>query len=154
MNSLDEVRVAGEGLKRGRLIASEECRDIVLLHIQIWEVEPGQGVFQVTPDALNRVQLGAIGWQEHEAHVRRQGEPLRRVGATVVQQSEIQAVREGLREAIDEELEHLGVQIGQLQEEAVPRRWQPFGLGIFAPGEHRFYLQPARSWLAPRPPSV
>ena len=43
------------------------------------------------------------------------------MGPTVVQEQEIQAIREGLCEGIDEELKHLGVQIGQLQEEPVTR---------------------------------
>jgi hypothetical protein len=37
--------------------------------------------------------------------------------AAVVQEQEIQAVREGRREGVDEQLKALGVQIGQFQEE-------------------------------------
>jgi hypothetical protein len=40
---------------------------------------------------------------------------------TVVQEQKIQALREGLRKGLDEELEALGVQIRQLQEEAIAR---------------------------------
>jgi hypothetical protein len=95
---------------------------MLLVSIQSRELEPRQGVFEVPPDPFNGAQLRAVGGQEHQAHVLREGEPLSRMGPTIVQQQEIQAVGESLREAIDEELEHLGVQIGQLQEEAVPRR--------------------------------
>lgn len=86
MNSLDEVRGAGEGLERGRLIPPEERRDVGLLHIQSRQLEPGQRVFQVAPAPRNRMQLGAIGRQAHEADVFRNGEPLGCVGATIVQQ--------------------------------------------------------------------
>jgi hypothetical protein len=43
--------------------------------------------------------------------------------STIVQQEDIQAVGKGLREGLDEELEHLGVQIGQLQKEPVSCGW-------------------------------
>jgi hypothetical protein len=42
INSLDEVRVAGEGLECGRPIASEEMGEVVLWHIQIGKLEPRQ----------------------------------------------------------------------------------------------------------------
>jgi hypothetical protein len=121
MNSLDEVRVAGEGLERGCLTPAEEGRDVVLLHSQIRALEPGQRLLQVAPDPLKRIQLGAVGRQEHEAHVGRDGEPLGRVGRTIVQPQEIETVRERLREQVDQNLAVLGVPIRQLQEEALAR---------------------------------
>ena len=42
--------------------------------------------------------------------------------ATVVQEQEIQAVGEGLREGVDKELETLRVEIGQFEEEPLTRR--------------------------------
>jgi hypothetical protein len=121
MNGLDEVRVSGEGLERSCFIPSEERREIVLLPIRRRQLEPGECVFQVAPDPLNRVQLRTIGRQEHEAHVVREAQVLGCMRPTVVQEQEMQAIREGLREGVDEELEHLGVQIGQFQEEPVTR---------------------------------
>jgi hypothetical protein len=44
------------------------------------------------------------------------------VPPTIVQHEDVEAIREGLREGIDEELEHLGVQIWQLQEATCTRR--------------------------------
>jgi hypothetical protein len=44
------------------------------------------------------------------------------MGATVVQEQEIQAVREGLGNGIDEELKALGVQRRQIEEEASTHR--------------------------------
>jgi hypothetical protein len=95
---------------------------MVVLPSQSRELEPGQGAFEIPPDPFNGAQLRAVGGQAHQAHVLRAGEPLSRMGPPVVQRQAMQAVREGLREAIDEELEHLGVPRGQRQEEAVPRR--------------------------------
>jgi hypothetical protein len=121
MNRLDEVRIAGEGLERDRLLPSEERRDRVLLHIQRWKLAPGQRVFPVAPDPLNGVQLRAIGRQEYEADVFRDGELRGRVGAPMLQQQEIQAVRTGLRAPVDENLAIRRVEIRQFQEEAVAR---------------------------------
>ena len=121
MNSLHEIRIAREGLKSGSFIALEEAGQIILLGIEISELQPGHVVLQVAPDPLDRVQLGAIRGQKEQADVLRQGELGGGVRPTVVQQEDIEAVGEGLREGIDEELEHLGIQIGQLEKEPVAR---------------------------------
>ena len=120
MNGLHEVGITREGLKGGRLIGLEELAEVILLGIEIGELLPGHVIFQVAPDPLNRVQLRAIRWQEEQMYVFRQGEPLGCMCPTVVQQEDIQAVGKGLREGINEELKHCGVQIGQLQKEPVP----------------------------------
>jgi hypothetical protein len=122
MNGLDEIRVAGEGLQRGRLVLPEKMGDIVLLHLQRGKLEPRERVFEVSPDPLYWVQLWTIGWQEYEAHVGREGEPLGGMGPAVIQEQEIEAVREGLGEGVQEDLEALCVEIRQLQEEPVARR--------------------------------
>ena len=117
MNGLYEVRVTRERLEGRRFISLEEVVKVILLGIEIGELLPGHLILQVTPDPLNGVQCRAIGRQEHQAHVRREDEPLGRMGPAVVQQEDIQGIGEDLREGVDEELEHLGVQIGQLQKE-------------------------------------
>jgi hypothetical protein len=92
-----------------------------LLPIQMRELEPDERIFEATPDPLNRVQLGTRGRQEYQAYVFRQGEPLGCRRPAVIPEQEMQAVAEGLREGVDEELKHLGIQIGQFQEEPVTR---------------------------------
>jgi hypothetical protein len=119
MNGLDERGVARERLQRGGLIPLEERREIVLWHLQSGKLEPGQRVFDVAPDALNRVQLWAIRRQEYQAYVLRQREPLGRMGPTVVQEQEIEAVGKGLCEGVNEELTQLRIQIRQFQEAPV-----------------------------------
>jgi hypothetical protein len=119
MDGLDEIGVAREGLQRGGLILTEERRDRVLLHVQIEEVEPRECVFEVSPDALNRVQLGTVGRQEDQAHVGWEREPMGGMRATIVQHQEIEAVRKSRREGIDEDLESFRVQIWQFEEEPV-----------------------------------
>jgi hypothetical protein len=96
MNSLHEVGIAAEGLQRGRLIGLEEGGNILVWRIQMCEVEPGQRILEVSPDPLHGVQVRAIRWQEGQAHVRWEEELLGRMGAAVVQQQEMQAVRERL----------------------------------------------------------
>lgn len=84
MNGLDEIRVTGEGLQRGRLLPPEKMGDVVLLPLQSGKLAPRQRIFQVAPDPFNGVQLWAIGRPAHEVHVGREGEPLGRMGPTVV----------------------------------------------------------------------
>lgn len=122
MNGLDEISVARESLQCGRLIPPEESSDVVLLRLQIGKVQPRQGILEVAPDPFNGVELWAIRWQEHEVHVIGQGEPLGRMCPTIVQKEDIQAVSEGLSEGIEEELEHVRIEIRQFQEEARARR--------------------------------
>jgi hypothetical protein len=122
MNGLDGIGVVCERLERGGLIPLAERHEIVLLHIQVGELEPRQGIFEVAPDPFNRVQLWTVGRQGHQAYVGRKGESLGRMGSTVVQEQEVEAVRESLGEGIHEELEALGIQIRQFQEEPLTRR--------------------------------
>jgi hypothetical protein len=121
MDGLDEICVTGEGSQRGCRIGPEKMGNVVLLPIQSGKLEPRQRVFEVSPDPLNRVQLWAIGRQEHEAHVGQEDEPRGRVGPAVVQKPEIQAVREGFGEGIQEDLAALRVELRQLQEEPIAR---------------------------------
>ena len=88
---------------------------------EIGELQPGHVVLQVAPDLVDGVQLGALRWQNEQTDVLRQGELGGGVRPTVVYHEDIEAVREGLREGIDEELEHRGVQIRPLEEEPVAR---------------------------------
>jgi hypothetical protein len=122
MNGLNQVGVVREGVQRRRLVGPQEHGHIVLVCIPRWEMEPRERVFEVAPDAFNGVQLGTVRGQEHQADVCREDEPLGGMRATVVQEQEIQAIREGLCKGVDEELKALGVQVRQLQEEASTRR--------------------------------
>ncbi len=122
MDRLDEIGVAREGLQRGGLIPPKERRQIVLLRVQSGEVEPRERVFQVTPDPLDGVQLGAVRRQGYQAHVGWGRKPLGGMRATIIQQQEIEAVRKGRREGLDEELEAFGVQTGQFEKEPVACR--------------------------------
>jgi hypothetical protein len=122
MDCLHEIWIAREGLQGGRFVIPEEEAQIILLGIEMNEWQPGQAVLQVAPDPLDRVQLGAIWGQEEQTDVLREGELGGGVRPTVVEQENVEAVRKGLGEGIDEELEHLGIQRRPLQEEPSARR--------------------------------
>jgi hypothetical protein len=122
MDSLHEIRIACEGLKSGSFIALEEGQ-IILLGIELGELQPGHVGLQVVPASLDRVQLVAIRGQEEQTDVLRGGELGGGGRPTVVQHEDLEAVGEGVREGVDEELEHLGVQIRRLEAEPVTRRW-------------------------------
>gem|GEM_PF-1574388 len=123
MDSLHEIKIACEGLKSGSFIALEEEGQIILLGIELGELQPGHVGLQVVPAPLDRIQLGAIRGQEEQTDVLREGELGGGGHPTVVQYEDLEAVGEGVRERVDEELEHLGVQIRRLEAEPVTRRW-------------------------------
>jgi hypothetical protein len=122
MNGLHQIGVVREGLQPSRLIGPEARGEIVLLSLARGELEPSERVFEGAPEPFKGVQLGAIRRQEHAAHVFRPGELLGRRRPTVIQEQAIQAVRESLREQVDEELEHGGMQRGELQAEPLAGR--------------------------------
>ena len=121
MDRLDEIGVAREGVQRSGLIRPEERRKIILLHVYSGELEPRHSVFKVVPDPLNGVEL-AVRRQGYQAHVGWEREPLGGMGATIVHHQEIEAVRKGCREGIDEDLEAFGVQLGQFEKEPIACR--------------------------------
>jgi hypothetical protein len=121
MHSLHAVGLAAEGWPRGRLIGLAEVAEGIRLGMAIGAWPPGHGVLQVTPDPRHRGQCRAIGRQGHQAHGRRADARLGRRGPTGVQQEEMQAVGKGLGEGVYEQLKHVGIQRGELQEEALAR---------------------------------
>jgi hypothetical protein len=92
-----------------------------LLRLQIRKLEPRQRVFEVAPDGLNRVQLGAIGRQPDRPGVGGPAEPLGRVGAAVIQEQEVQAIGVCLGQRLEKDLEHLGIEIGEFEKAALAR---------------------------------
>jgi hypothetical protein len=134
MNGVDEIGIARESLQGGCLVASEELGDVVLWRIQIGEVEPRQRIFAVAPDSLKGVQLGTVGGQEHETYVRGEHEPLSRMRTAIVEEEEIQAVRESRREGVDEDLEAFRVQRGPFEAEPLAGGGSSRGRSGFRPG--------------------
>ena len=91
--------------------------DSVLLGLQVRELLPGEVVFQVTPDPLNRIQLWTVGRQPHAPHMLRPAKALGGVRAAVIQEQDVQAVGECLAEGVKKELKGICVQIRELQKE-------------------------------------
>jgi hypothetical protein len=92
---------------------------VILLRIQMGKLPPRQHVFEVAPNALDRVQLGTIGRQPDRADIRRQNEPLGRVGTAVIQEQDVQAIGVRLGKGVEEDLEHLGMEVGEFEKEAL-----------------------------------
>jgi hypothetical protein len=122
MDSLHERRIACAGLKGGRFIAPQEGGQIILWGLEGGALPPGPVVLQVAPDPRDRVQLGAIWGQEEQTHILRAGKLGGGVRPTMVHHEDLEAVGERVREGVDAELAHLGVQIGPRAEAPVTRR--------------------------------
>ena len=106
-------------MQRRGLLGLKQVADVILLRIQSGKLEPCQHVFEVAPHALDRVQLGTIGRQPDRADIRRPHEPLGRVGPAVIQEQDVQAIGGGLGKGVEEDLEHLGIEGGQFEKEAL-----------------------------------
>jgi hypothetical protein len=120
MNRVHQVSIASERVEGRHIRGLQQVAHLDLLGLQIPELLPSEVVFQVAPPPLDRVQLRTVGREEHEAHVGWEGEPLGRMGPTVVHEQEVQAVGKSPGEGIHPELEGAGIQRGPLQKEAFP----------------------------------
>jgi hypothetical protein len=85
-------------------------------------VQPREVVFQVAPQALDRVQLWTLWWQPGVPHIVRPLKPLGGMCAAVISEQDVEAVGKCVGERIDEDLEGVGIQVRELQEETRPRR--------------------------------
>jgi hypothetical protein len=155
IHCLHQVGVTGERLSCESVIGLQQLADVVLLCLHTHELLPCQVVFQIAPQTLNRVQLRTVGRSEDEAHVRGPHEPLRSMEATVVQEQEVQAVGEGLREGVHEEWETLRIEIGEFEKESLPRRGRhgPIDIEPFKDVLHRadgLYTEGGEAAAAPR----
>jgi hypothetical protein len=90
-----------------------------LLRIEIGEVEPSEVVFQVVPQALDRVQLLTIARKPDVPHIFCPLKPLGSGCAAVIQEQDVEAVGKRLGERVYKDLEGVGIERGQLQEEAL-----------------------------------
>jgi hypothetical protein len=122
INCIYQVGVTGERWQRGSIVGPSQLADVVLLRVHTEELLPCEVVFQVTPHPLDRVQLWTVGWYEHEAHGRGEGEPLCGMRPPVVQEQEVPAVWDSFRQGVDEELAALGVAIRQFEDAPLARR--------------------------------
>ncbi len=121
INRLNEVRVAGEGFERGRIIGPYQAAYILLLCIAVGEQLPSQIVLQVAPDPLHRVQLRTIGWEPQRADILWPLDAVGGVRPAVIQEQDVEAVRKCLGECVHKDLEGVGIQIRQFQKEALAR---------------------------------
>jgi hypothetical protein len=119
MNGFRQICIASKCRQGGRVIGLQQVPDIELWRLKIEALLPGHIVLQVPPDPLNRVPFGTIRREPYGPDILGPLNPLGGVGSAVIQQQDVQAVRKGLGERLDEELKALRVQLGQLQEKAL-----------------------------------
>ena len=97
----------------------EPCADVILLRIQTGQLAPRQHVFEVAPNALDRVQLGTRGRQPDGADICRPNEPLGCMGPAVIQAQDVQAIGGRLGKGVEDDLAHLGIEGGEFENEAL-----------------------------------
>src|ERR671918_426474 len=82
------------------------------------EVQPSEVVFQVAPQALDRIQLWTIGRKPDVPHIFWPLKPLGGMRAAVIQEQDVETVGKRVSERVDKDLEGVGIEIGQRQTEA------------------------------------
>jgi hypothetical protein len=111
MNGLDQSGIPGEGLECGSIRGLEPVTALIQLRGQVGELLPGRLIRQRPPDPLDRVECRTVGWPPHTVAILRPAEPLRGVGAAVLQEQKIAAIRTRLGTHIEEALKHLRIHI-------------------------------------------
>ena len=83
-------------------------------------IEDIDAPLEVLPEALDRVQLGAIGWQPHQDNVVRYLDALRHMRWGLIQQNDIETLGIVLTQPPEEDTETVGIQAWQFPPEGVP----------------------------------
>jgi hypothetical protein len=114
MNGLGQVGIACQGLECGHITGLEQVTDGTQVSGQIGELLPGHRISEITPDPLNSVELGTVGWQPHTADIFRLAGSLQGVSTAAIQEQDRQAVRERRGEHIEGDLAHICVSISKV----------------------------------------
>jgi hypothetical protein len=109
MNGLGRVGAARQGLECGRTIGLGQVTDGIQVSGLIGELLPGHLIFEATPDPLNSVGLGTVGWQPHTADIFRPAGSLHGASTAAIQEQDMQAVRGRRGERIEADWAHIRV---------------------------------------------
>ena len=82
-------------------------------------MQPRKFIFEVSPQALDRIQFRTIPRQKHEAHVIRNTHSLRRVTATIIKHNQIERIGIRRRKSIKKNLEVRAIKVRQFKKEVV-----------------------------------
>jgi hypothetical protein len=118
MNVFHHICVTGECLEGGCLIGLSQVPDIDQSRIEIGAVQPSEVVLQLAPQAVDRVELWTIGRKPAIPRIYWPLKPLGGMCAAVIQEQDVEAVGKRVRERVDKDWEGLGIERGQLQNEA------------------------------------
>jgi hypothetical protein len=121
MNRFQQVGVPRERLQGGGVIGPSPVAHLVLWCVSVGERAPRDVILHVPPDPRNGAQRWTVGGPPPVSAMRWPGQAVGGMRATVIQEEDGQTVWEGLGQGIDEALEHRGIPLGQLQQEALAR---------------------------------
>ncbi len=97
---------------------------MVLLGVYIRELLPGDLIFHVAPEPLDRIEFWAIGWQQHESDIVWDGQSFGGMRTAIVEDENVQAVRISLGEGVEEDLKVGTVAAREAEKKVVTRRWR------------------------------
>ena len=111
-----------------------------------------EALLKIEPEALDRVQLGRVGWQRNQRDVGRHGKLVRAMPARLVEDHDRMLVlSDGFREVVEEDLHCGGIGIGHHEREGIVRARLDGGEDI---GKGKTLVAKPRRPLAPLPPDM
>jgi hypothetical protein len=111
-----------------------------------------EALFQIEPDALDRVQLRRIGRQRNQRDIGGHSEGVRTMPAGLIEDHDCMLVRcDSFRKAVEEDLHRGRIGMGQHQREGVVRARLDGSEDV---GEGEALVAKPRRALAPPPPKV
>ena len=82
----------------------------------------GEPIFEIAPEAFDRIQLRGIGREEEKADIGRQAQSVGLVKGPIIEDEEMEVGGRSGSQLLQEELKEGAGQCGQLQKEALARR--------------------------------
>ena len=83
-----------------------------------------EALFEIQPDALDRVYFGRVGWQRNQGNVGRHGEGIRAMPACLIEHHHrMFVISDGFGKAVEEGLHRRRIGIGHQQCESVIGAW-------------------------------
>ena len=79
-----------------------------------------QPVFQIAPEAFDRIEFGGVRGKEQQAQIGGQAQGTGSVKGAIIEEEEMEARRSGGSKMVEEELKALGIEGGQFQKETLP----------------------------------
>jgi len=119
LGSGKKIREAGQRAKSGRRVLLEARAEQRGEGIQGVRLRGGQPIFEIAPEACDRISLRRIRGKGQQGHILGQAESRGFGKGAVIQEQEMEALGIGGGKVVQEELKALGIEQRRLKKEAL-----------------------------------